>query len=202
MLRVYLKIDESKQISQTAKRKLCSIRLQQFESWGRPAARGSGSLAGMDTQEECGAGHSCHWTSHCSSDFWWVLVFAVSSGREATWIVLPLMFCKCFLSSYHPSEKEEETQKRKPFFNWQCSSSLNHSNYGAFRRKLKIWCCWVPQVLVLCFRVCAHPKRAALLCVRAASMSLAVSELSGWEDLYLWIVRFRLPFPSAPFSWW
>lgn len=86
MLRVYLKIDESEQINQTGKRKLCSIRLQWVESWGRPVARGCGRLASMNTQGECGAGHSCHWTSHYSSDLWWFLVFAVSTGRESTWM--------------------------------------------------------------------------------------------------------------------
>lgn len=55
--------------------------------------------------------------------------------------MLQFMFCKCFLKhflSYHLSEKEEETWKRKPFFYRQCFSSLNHSIYVAFRKKLKI----------------------------------------------------------------
>lgn len=185
VLRVYLKIDESKQINQTAKRKWCSIRVQRSESWARPAARGSGRLGSVSTQAGCGAGHSCHWTSHRSSDSCSVLVFAVSSGREATWACCT--WCSANASSavtIHLKKKKKHTQKALFLFTvFLLAKPLSLWCFQKEAENLPVWCCSVSQVLVLCFRVCAHPERAALLCVRATSMSLAVSVLSGWEDL-------------------
>lgn len=63
-------------------------------------------------------------------------------------------------------ERRRNTKKKALFLLtvFLFTKPLNLWRFQKEIEKMLVWCCWVPPVLVLCFRVCGHPKGASVLC--------------------------------------
>lgn len=120
------KIDESKQINRLAKGKWLSGRLKPCKSCARPGSRGSSRLASNGYPRKTWNRISCQWIGGCCLGVW----STVGGANKRD--VLHLMFCKCFLGSCHPSEKD---RRKVSSFLIKCSYSPHHSIYGTLRMK-------------------------------------------------------------------